>query len=126
MDPCAGSGVAAQEALAEFEAKPEDACRKGPWSRGSRRRSGPTRIRENPGGTGREDQSQGRRCDRANRERYARPQRHDPDRGLGQRRALGESRRRFSAYQLPEPFHKDTADRLIVAMARLLNAPVVF
>lgn len=28
-------------------------------------------------------------------------------------------------YELPEPFHKDPADRLIVAMARLLKAPVV-
>ena len=31
----------------------------------------------------------------------------------------------LAAYELPEPFHKDPADRLIVAMARLLNAPVV-
>jgi len=31
----------------------------------------------------------------------------------------------ISAYELPEPFHKDPADRLIVASARLLNAPVV-
>lgn len=29
------------------------------------------------------------------------------------------------AYELPEPFHKDPADRLIVAMARLLTAPIV-
>jgi PIN domain nuclease of toxin-antitoxin system len=31
----------------------------------------------------------------------------------------------LAAYELPEPFHKDPADRLIVAMARLLQAPVV-
>jgi PIN domain nuclease of toxin-antitoxin system len=31
----------------------------------------------------------------------------------------------LAAYELPEPFHKDPADRLIVAMARLLRAPVV-
>jgi PIN domain nuclease of toxin-antitoxin system len=31
----------------------------------------------------------------------------------------------LAAYELPEPFHKDPADRLIVAMARLLKAPVV-
>ena len=31
----------------------------------------------------------------------------------------------LAAYELPEPFHKDPADRLIVAMARLLDAPVV-
>jgi PIN domain nuclease of toxin-antitoxin system len=31
----------------------------------------------------------------------------------------------LAAYELPEPFHEDPADRLIVAMARLLNAPVV-
>jgi PIN domain nuclease of toxin-antitoxin system len=31
----------------------------------------------------------------------------------------------ISAYELPEPFHKDPADRLIVATARLLDAPVV-
>jgi PIN domain nuclease of toxin-antitoxin system len=31
----------------------------------------------------------------------------------------------LAASELPEPFHKDPADRLIVAMARLLNAPVV-
>lgn len=29
------------------------------------------------------------------------------------------------ACELPEPFHKDPADRLIVAMTRLLAAPVV-
>lgn len=27
--------------------------------------------------------------------------------------------------QLPEPFHKDPADRLIVALARQLNAPLI-
>jgi PIN domain nuclease of toxin-antitoxin system len=31
----------------------------------------------------------------------------------------------LAAYELPEPFHRDPADRLIVAMARLLKAPVV-
>ncbi len=31
----------------------------------------------------------------------------------------------LAAYELPEPFHKDPADRLIVAVARLLEAPVV-
>jgi PIN domain nuclease of toxin-antitoxin system len=31
----------------------------------------------------------------------------------------------LAAYELPEPFHKDPADRLIVAVARLLDAPVV-
>jgi PIN domain nuclease of toxin-antitoxin system len=31
----------------------------------------------------------------------------------------------LAAYELPEPFHKDPADRLIVALARLLKAPVV-
>jgi PIN domain nuclease of toxin-antitoxin system len=31
----------------------------------------------------------------------------------------------LAAYELPEPFHRDPADRLIVAMARLLDAPVV-
>ena len=31
----------------------------------------------------------------------------------------------LAAYELPEPFHKDPADRLIVAIARLLDAPVV-
>ncbi len=31
----------------------------------------------------------------------------------------------LAAYELPEPFHKDPADRLIVAIARLLKAPVV-
>ena len=31
----------------------------------------------------------------------------------------------ISAYELPRPFHKEPADRLIVAMARLLDAPVV-
>lgn len=31
----------------------------------------------------------------------------------------------LAAYELPEPFHNDPADRLIVAMARLLDAPVV-
>jgi PIN domain nuclease of toxin-antitoxin system len=31
----------------------------------------------------------------------------------------------IAAYELPEPFHKDPADRLIVATARLLDAPVV-
>ena len=31
----------------------------------------------------------------------------------------------LAAYELPEPFHKDPADRLIVALARLLSAPVV-
>lgn len=31
----------------------------------------------------------------------------------------------LAAYALPEPFHKDPADRLIVAMARRLNASVV-
>ena len=31
----------------------------------------------------------------------------------------------LAAYELPEPFHKDPADRLIVAMARLLRAAVV-
>lgn len=31
----------------------------------------------------------------------------------------------LAAYELPEPFHKDPADRLIVAIARLLEAPVV-
>ena len=34
-------------------------------------------------------------------------------------------RKALAAYELPEPFHKDPADRLIVAMARLLQAPVV-
>jgi PIN domain nuclease of toxin-antitoxin system len=29
------------------------------------------------------------------------------------------------AYRLPEPFHKDPADRLIVATARILNAPLL-
>jgi PIN domain nuclease of toxin-antitoxin system len=31
----------------------------------------------------------------------------------------------IAAYELPEPFHKDPADRLIVATARLVDAPVV-
>ena len=31
----------------------------------------------------------------------------------------------LAAYELPDPFHKDPADRLIVATARLLRAPVV-
>jgi len=31
----------------------------------------------------------------------------------------------LAAYELPEPFHKDPADRLIVAVARMLKAPVV-
>ena len=31
----------------------------------------------------------------------------------------------LAAYELPEPFHKDPANRLIVAVARLLRAPVV-
>ena len=31
----------------------------------------------------------------------------------------------LAAYELPEPFHRDPADRLIVAIARLLHAPVV-
>lgn len=31
----------------------------------------------------------------------------------------------LAAYELPEPFHKDPADRLIVALARLARAPVV-
>lgn len=31
----------------------------------------------------------------------------------------------LAAYELPEPFHRDPADRLIVAVARLLQAPVV-
>jgi PIN domain nuclease of toxin-antitoxin system len=31
----------------------------------------------------------------------------------------------LTAYELPEPFHRDPADRLIVAMARLLDAPVI-
>jgi PIN domain nuclease of toxin-antitoxin system len=31
----------------------------------------------------------------------------------------------FAAYDLPEPFHRDPADRLIVATARLLQVPVV-
>ena len=31
----------------------------------------------------------------------------------------------LAAYELPEPFHRDPADRLIVATARLLDCPVV-
>jgi PIN domain nuclease of toxin-antitoxin system len=31
----------------------------------------------------------------------------------------------LAACELPEPFHKDPADRLIVAIARRLKAPVV-
>ena len=31
----------------------------------------------------------------------------------------------LAAYELPGPFHKDPADRLIVAMARRLGVPVV-
>jgi len=31
----------------------------------------------------------------------------------------------LAAYELPDPFHKDPADRIIVATARLLRAPVV-
>jgi PIN domain nuclease of toxin-antitoxin system len=31
----------------------------------------------------------------------------------------------LAAYELPEPFHKDPADRLIVATARRLDAPIV-
>lgn len=31
----------------------------------------------------------------------------------------------LAAYELPAPFHKDPADRLIVATARVLRAPVV-
>ena len=31
----------------------------------------------------------------------------------------------LAAYELPEPFHQDPADRLIVAIARLLDCPVV-
>lgn len=29
------------------------------------------------------------------------------------------------AYSLPEPFHRDPADRIIVATARLLNCPII-
>jgi PIN domain nuclease of toxin-antitoxin system len=48
--------------------------------------------------------------------------------------ALRESRLRelplsaaaaFGAYTLPEPFHRDPADRLIVAAARRLSAPLL-
>jgi PIN domain nuclease of toxin-antitoxin system len=48
--------------------------------------------------------------------------------------ALGASRFRhvpvtadmaLAAYELPEPFHRDPADRLVVATARLLRAAVV-
>jgi PIN domain nuclease of toxin-antitoxin system len=31
----------------------------------------------------------------------------------------------LAAYALPEPFYKDPADRVIVAVARLLKVPVV-
>ena len=31
----------------------------------------------------------------------------------------------IASTQLPEPFHKDPADRLIVALARQLNAPLI-
>lgn len=31
----------------------------------------------------------------------------------------------LAAYELPEPFHKDPADRLVVAMARLIGVPVI-
>lgn len=31
----------------------------------------------------------------------------------------------LAAYELPAPFHKDPSDRLIVALSRLLGAPVV-
>lgn len=31
----------------------------------------------------------------------------------------------LAAYELPDPFHKDPADRIVVATARLLRAPVV-
>jgi len=31
----------------------------------------------------------------------------------------------IAAYELPEPFHKDPADRLIIATARRLEAPIV-
>jgi PIN domain nuclease of toxin-antitoxin system len=31
----------------------------------------------------------------------------------------------FGAYSLPEPFHRDPADRLIVAAARRLSAPLL-
>ena len=31
----------------------------------------------------------------------------------------------FAAYALPEPFHRDPADRLIVAFSRLTGWPVV-
>ena len=31
----------------------------------------------------------------------------------------------FGAYDLPEPFHRDPADRLMVAAARRLNAPLL-
>lgn len=49
-------------------------------------------------------------------------------------RALAEFRLRelplraaaaFGAYSLPEPFHRDPADRLIVAAARRLSAPLL-
>jgi len=56
----------------------------------------------------------------------------------GARTWFGEAVRRFglaevpmsasmalAAYALPEPFHKDPADRVIVALARLLGSPVV-
>lgn len=31
----------------------------------------------------------------------------------------------LAAYELPEPFRKDPADRLVLALARLLGAPVL-
>ena len=31
----------------------------------------------------------------------------------------------LGAYELPEPFHKDPADRLVVAAARILEVPIV-
>ncbi|MGD9510618.1 MAG: type II toxin-antitoxin system VapC family toxin [Geminicoccaceae bacterium] len=31
----------------------------------------------------------------------------------------------FGAYNLPEPFHRDPADRLVVAQARIVDAPIL-
>lgn len=31
----------------------------------------------------------------------------------------------FAAYSLPEPFHRDPADRMVVAQARIVGAPIL-
>ena len=45
--------------------------------------------------------------------------------GLGLTEVEMSSRIALAAYELPEPFHRDPADRVVVATAGLLHAPVV-